>query len=98
MLLVESTQNGHLVGYHSETLFDDIHRYPTYVKEIYSIVQAYIHWNNYILWKDTIMEFMQMQAKLYNDHHQKCSTYLQQLHLNIMYTKGRTNHIVKCLS
>ena len=32
------TQKGHPVAYHSETLSDTIHKYPTYDKEMYSIV------------------------------------------------------------
>ena len=35
------TQHGNPVAYHSETLLDAIHKYPTYDKEMYSIVQAY---------------------------------------------------------
>eukprot|EP00253_Pinus_taeda_P009437 PITA_09437 len=34
------TQHGHLVAYHSETLSDTVRKYPTYDKEMYSIVQA----------------------------------------------------------
>jgi hypothetical protein len=34
------TQHGHLVAYHSETLSDIAHKYPTYEKEMYSIVKA----------------------------------------------------------
>ena len=34
------TQHGHPVAYHSETLSDTVHKYPTYDKEMYSIVQA----------------------------------------------------------
>ena len=34
------TQNGHPVAYHSETLSDTVRKYPTYDKEMYSIVQA----------------------------------------------------------
>jgi hypothetical protein len=34
------TQHGHPVEYHSETLFDTVRKYPTYDKEMYSIVQA----------------------------------------------------------
>ena len=33
------TQQGHPVAYHSETLSDTIWKYPTYEKEMYSIVQ-----------------------------------------------------------
>jgi hypothetical protein len=34
------TQHGHPVAYHSETLSDVIHKYPTYEKEMYSIVKV----------------------------------------------------------
>ena len=34
------TQQGHPVAYHNETLSDTVHKYPTYDKEMYSIVQA----------------------------------------------------------
>jgi hypothetical protein len=93
------------VAYHSETLSDVICKYPTYDKEMYSIVQACRQWKHYILGKETIihmdhkpLQFMQTQGKLQNDHHQKWSTYLQQFHLNIKYKKGSTNHIIDFLS
>ena len=44
------------------------------------------------------LQFIQMQGKLQNDHHQKWSTYLQKLHLNIKYEKGSTNNVADCLS
>ena len=34
------TQQGHPMAYHSETLSDTIHKYLTYDKEMYSIMQA----------------------------------------------------------
>jgi hypothetical protein len=78
------TQHSHLVAYHSETLPDTFRKYPTYDKEIYSIVQACRQWKHYILGKETIihtdhksLQFIQTQGKLQNDHHQKWSTYLQ---------------------
>jgi hypothetical protein len=99
------TQHGNPIAYHSETLSDVVHRYPTYDKEMYSIVQACRQWKHYILGKETIihidhrpLQFMQTQGKLQNDHHQKWSTYLQQFHLNIKYKKGNTNHVTYCLS
>jgi hypothetical protein len=99
------TQHGHPVAYHSETLSDVVRKYPTYDKEMYSIVQACHQWRHYILGKETIihtdhkpLQFMQTQGKLQNDHHQKWSTYLQQFHLNIKYKTGSTNHVVDCLS
>jgi hypothetical protein len=36
---VTLTQHGHRVAYHSETLSDVVRKYPTYDKEMYSIVQ-----------------------------------------------------------
>jgi hypothetical protein len=40
------TQHGHPVAYHSETLSDTVRKYPTYEKEIYSIVQACRQWKH----------------------------------------------------
>ena len=49
------TQQGHPVAYHNETLSDTVRKYPTYDKEMYSIVQAYQQWKHYILGKETII-------------------------------------------
>jgi hypothetical protein len=35
------TQHGHPMAYHSETILDIVCKYPTYDKEMYSIVQSY---------------------------------------------------------
>ena len=40
------TQQGHLVAYHSETFSDTVRKYPTYDKEMYSIVQACRQWKH----------------------------------------------------
>jgi hypothetical protein len=50
------TQYGHPVAYHSETLLDIVQKYPTYDKEIYSIVQVCRQWKHYILGKETIIQ------------------------------------------
>jgi hypothetical protein len=42
------THHGHPVAYHSEKIFDIVRKYPTYDKEMYSIVQTY-PWKHYIL-------------------------------------------------
>jgi hypothetical protein len=49
------TQHGNPVAYHSETLSDTVRKYPTYDKEMYSIVQACRQWKHYILGKETII-------------------------------------------
>jgi hypothetical protein len=99
------TQHGHPVAYHSETLSDTVRKYPTYDKEMYSIVQACRQWKHYILGKETIihtdhkpLQFVQTQGKLQNECHQKWSANLQQFHLSIKYKKGSTNHVTDCLS
>jgi hypothetical protein len=49
------TQQGHPVAYHNETLSDTVRKYPTYDKEMYSIVQACRQWKHYILGKETVI-------------------------------------------
>jgi hypothetical protein len=49
------TQHGHSMAYHSETLSDIVWKYPTYDKEMYSILQSYLQWKHYILGKETII-------------------------------------------
>jgi hypothetical protein len=63
------TQHGHLVAYHSETLSDTVHKYPTYDKETYSIVQAFHQLKHYIMGTKTIihtdhkpLQFIQTQG------------------------------------
>jgi hypothetical protein len=99
------TPHEHLVAYHSETLSDTVRKYPTYDKEMYSIVQSCCQWKHYILGKETIihtdhkpLQFIQTQGKLQNNRHQKWSTYLQQFHLNIKYKIGISNSVVDYLS
>jgi hypothetical protein len=99
------THHGHPVAYNCETLSDVVCKYPTYDKEMYSIVQVFCQWRHYILGKETVihtnqkpLQFMQTQGKLQNDHHQKWSTYLQHFHLNNKYKTGSTNQVVDFLS
>ena len=49
------THHRHPMAYHSETLSDTVWKYPTYDKEMYSIVQARRQWKHYILGKETII-------------------------------------------
>ena len=65
------TQHGHPVTYHSDTLSDFVRKYPTYDKEMYSIVQAWRQWKHYILGIETIihtdhnpLQFIQTHGKL----------------------------------
>jgi hypothetical protein len=65
------TQHAHSMSYHSETLSDIVWKYPTYDKEMYSIVKSCCQWKHYILWKETIihtdykpLQLIQTQGKL----------------------------------
>jgi hypothetical protein len=95
------TQHGHLVAYHSETLSGTFWKYPTYDKEMYSIVKPCHQWKHYILGKETIihtdhkpLQFIQTQGELSYNHHKKCSTYLQQFHINIKYKTSISNCVI----
>ena len=64
-------QHGRPVAYHSETLSDTFWEYPTYKKEMYSIVEAFLQWKHYIMGKETIihtyhqpLQFIETQGKL----------------------------------
>ena len=99
------TQHGHPLSYHSEIVSDTVRKYPTYDKEMHSIVQACRQWKHYIMGKETVirtdhrpLQFIQTQGKLQNDRHQKWSTYLQHFNLNIEYKNSSTNNEVDCLN
>eukprot|EP00253_Pinus_taeda_P027744 PITA_27744 len=49
------TQHGHTVAYHNETLSNTVQKYPTYDKEMHSIVQACRKWKHYILGKEIVI-------------------------------------------
>ena len=58
------TQQGYLVAYHSETLFDTVRKYPTYDKEMYSIVKACRQWKHYILGKEMVIHTHHQRLQL----------------------------------
>jgi hypothetical protein len=65
------TQDGHPVAYNRVTLSYVVRKYPTYDKEMYSIVQASRHWRHYIPGRETVIhtdhkpvQFMKTQGKL----------------------------------
>jgi len=43
------------MAYHSETHSEPVHKYPTYDKGMYSIIQAYWKWKHYILGKQKVI-------------------------------------------
>lgn len=49
-------QDGRVVAYQSETFNTAVLNYPTYEKEMYTIVLAVKHWRHYLLGKETLYE------------------------------------------
>jgi hypothetical protein len=49
------TQHGHPMAYHSDTLSYVVCKYPTYDKEMYSIVKSCGQWRHYILGKEIVI-------------------------------------------
>ena len=49
------TQHDHPVAYHSETLSDVVHKYPTYDNEMYTIVQTCRQWRHYNIGKEIVI-------------------------------------------
>jgi hypothetical protein len=49
------TQHDHTMEYHSETLSYVVCKYPTYEKEMYSIMKFCLHWRHYILGKEKVI-------------------------------------------
>jgi hypothetical protein len=48
-------QGGGLIFYHFEVFHGVVINYPTYDKDIYTLVQAIKKWKNYLMGKDTII-------------------------------------------
>jgi hypothetical protein len=49
------TNHDHPVAYHSETLSNVVCKYPTYDKEMYSIVKAFLQSRHYIMGNETVI-------------------------------------------
>lgn len=49
-------QDGWVVAYHSEMFNTAVLNYPTYEKEMYTIVLAVKHWGHYLLGKEALYE------------------------------------------
>jgi hypothetical protein len=65
------TQGGKLVCYHYEMFHGGVLNYPTYDKELYSLVQVVKKWKHYIMGKETIihanhqpLQYLQVYSKL----------------------------------
>jgi len=86
---VETDASGHAMGavlmkggshvsYHSKVFHGAVLNYPTYEKEIYSLVQAVKKWKHYLMGKETIihtdfqpLQYSQAQTKFQQTRHYK---------------------------
>jgi hypothetical protein len=83
-------QHGKPICFHSETFNGFVINYPTYDKELYSLVQSVKKWKHYLLGKETIvhtdhqpLQYLQSQTKLQQARHFRWMSFLQQFHLAI---------------
>jgi len=49
------SQEGHLIAYFSEKLYDAKQKYSTYDKEFYIMAQALCHWCHYLITKEFVL-------------------------------------------
>jgi hypothetical protein len=75
---------GGYVFYHFENVHWEFLNYPTYDKEIYSMVQAVKKWMHYLMGKETIihiddqlLQYLQGQSNLQQTRHYKWMGFLQ---------------------
>jgi hypothetical protein len=73
-----------LVCYHSEIFHGRFLNYPTYDKEIYTLVQVVNKWKHYLMGKETIIQtyhhplrYFQSQSKLQQTRNYKWMGFLQ---------------------
>jgi hypothetical protein len=93
------------IRYHSETFNQVVVNYPTYDKDLYSLVQSINKWKHYLLGKETIihtdhhpLQYLQAQTKLQQSRHYRWMGFLQQFHLIIKYKKGTSNKVADMIS
>ena len=69
-------QHGKPICYHSETFNGVVVNYPTYDKELYSLMQSVKKWKHYLMGKETTirtdhqpLQYLQSQTKLQQVRH-----------------------------
>ena len=93
------------ICFHSETFTSTVIYYPTYVKELFALVQSVKKWKHYLLGKETVnhtdhqpLQYIHSQSKLQQSPHFRWMGFLQQFHLVMKYKKGIQIKVVDILS
>jgi hypothetical protein len=88
------------ICYHSETFNQVFVNYPTYDKELYTLVQSVKKWKHYLLGKEIIihtdhhpLQYFQAQTKIQQCRHYRWIGFLQQFHFLIKYKKGTNKKV-----
>jgi hypothetical protein len=113
---IDTDANGYSMGavlmkyrknicYHSKKFNQVVFNYPTYDKELYSLVKIINKWKHYLLGKETIihtnhqpLQYLKEQTKLQHSRHYRWMGFLQQFHLVIKYKKGTSNKVADMIS
>jgi len=92
------------ITYFSENLNEEKHKYFSYDKEFYAIIQALKRWIHYLMPKEFILytdnhalQFISSQPKL-NQKHAKWVEFMQNFTFFIKHTSGKSNKVVDSLS
>jgi len=98
-------EHGKPISFHSKNFTRVVINYPTYVKELYALVQSVKKCKHYLMGKETIihtdhkpLQYLQSQSKMQQSRHFIWMGFLQQFHLVIRYKKGIYNKVVDMLS